>query len=176
MSGDVRVAHVCGLATLSETVAKSGATHLISLLGPNHEFSRPPQIAAHNHLHLTFNDIAEPREGYISPGEQDIVELIAFGRSWHQEGIAPIVIHCWFGISRSTAGAYILACLLQQERSEQEIADELRARSPSATPNPRLVALADQHLQRDGRMVHAIAAIGRGAHASSGTPFEMPLE
>jgi len=52
----------------------------------------------------------------------------------------------------------------------------LRQNSASATPNARLVAMADKLLGRDGRMIDAIRGIGRGANAFEGTPFIMPLE
>ena len=87
----------------------------------------------------------------------------------------PMVIHCWAGISRSTAAAYIAACTLGPDRDEVEVANVLRAAAPSATPNARLVALADAALGRRGRMVRAIERIGRGADAFEGTPFAMPL-
>ncbi len=64
---------------------------------------------------------------------------------------------------------------LAPERDEAEIAAALRAASPSATPNPRLVAIADGLLGRSGRMVAAIAAIGRGAEAFEGVPFTLAL-
>jgi predicted protein tyrosine phosphatase len=54
-----------------------------------------------------------------------------------------------------------------------EIARELRRVSPTATPNRRLVAIADDRLGRDGRMSAAIAAIGRGADCYEGAPFAL---
>ena len=84
-----------------------------------------------------------------------------------------MVIHCWAGISRSTASAYIAASVLNPELDEVHLATRLRAASPSATPNPRLIALADTILDRKGRMMAAIADIGRGADAFEGTPFEL---
>jgi hypothetical protein len=47
--------------------------------------------------------------------------------------------------------------------------------SPTATPNRRLVALADRRLGREGRMAAAIAAIGRGADCFEGAPFALEL-
>jgi predicted protein tyrosine phosphatase len=47
----------------------------------------------------------------------------------------------------------------------------LRQRSPTATPNARLVALADAALKREGRMIAAIEKIGRGEDCFEGTPF-----
>jgi predicted protein tyrosine phosphatase len=53
------------------------------------------------------------------------------------------------------------------------IAVKLREASPTATPNRRLIAVADDLLGRRGRMVDAIAAIGRGAEAMEGVPFTL---
>ena len=83
------------------------------------------------------------------------------------------MIHCYAGISRSTASAYIIAAALAPQRDETELAKTLRRLSPSATPNPRLIAMADALLDRDGRMVEAIQAIGRGADAFEGVPVRL---
>ncbi len=72
--------------------------------------------------------------------------------------------------------APIAACALAPERDEGTIADALRAASPSATPNRLFVEIADRLLGRDGRMVAAIARIGRGADAFEGTPFVLALD
>ena len=94
--------------------------------------------------------------------------ILDFVAAWPRE--KPLVIHCYAGISRSTAAAYIAACALRPPRRGR-VAAALRAASPSATPNPLFVAIADRLLGRDGRMVAAIAAIGRGADAFEGVPF-----
>ena len=73
-------------------------------------------------------------------------------RPKHQRAL---LIHCWAGISRSSAAAYAIACD-RNPGFERDIAIELRRRSPSATPNRLMVRLADDLLQRDGRMVEAI--------------------
>ncbi|NJM30795.1 MAG: hypothetical protein HC855_12470 [Rhizobiales bacterium] len=82
-----------------------------------------------------------------------------------------MVIHCWAGISRSTASAYMAQCLLHPHADEHALAGELRDASPSATPNALMIAYADQLLGRDGRMVKAIQSIGRGEDAYEGVPF-----
>ena len=84
-------------------------------------------------------------------------------------------MQCYAGISRSTAAAYIAACALAPERDEAEVARALRDASPSATPNALFVAIADRMLGRGGRMVAAIAEIGRGADAFEGEPFRLAL-
>ncbi|MFZ3337905.1 MAG: protein tyrosine phosphatase, partial [Xanthobacteraceae bacterium] len=88
----------------------------------------------------------------------------------------PIVIHCYAGISRSTASAFVSVCALNPARDENSIAQALRRASPTATPNIRIVSLADKLLDRDGRMIAAIETIGRGALAAEATPFRLDLE
>ncbi|MFZ0528573.1 MAG: protein tyrosine phosphatase, partial [Xanthobacteraceae bacterium] len=56
------------------------------------------------------------------------------------------------------------------------IAQALRRASPTATPNRRIVSIADRLLGRDGRMIAAIETIGRGALAAEATPFRLDLE
>jgi predicted protein tyrosine phosphatase len=51
----------------------------------------------------------------------------------------------------------------------------LRWRAPSATPNPKLIEIADAVLGRQGRMVDAIRSIGRGEDAFEGVPFRLSL-
>lgn len=164
---------VSSLEALPATVAEHGALDLVTLINAETKVLRPAGIEANRHLFLGFNDIAEPIEGMTLPSVDHIDQLLAFGRRWDRE--KPLAIHCFAGISRSTAAAYILAIAINPELDEMRLAEELRRRAPSATPNPRLIALADERLGRGGRMVDAIASIGRGADAFSGTPFILPL-
>lgn len=165
--------HVSPLSKLHETVAAVGASHLVTLINVNTVVERPASIAESRHLFLGMSDISVPVEGHVVPAEEHVERFLAFVREWDRA--APLLIHCWAGISRSTAAAYIAACALGPMRDEEEIAVELRAASPSATPNARLVAIADGLLGRDGRMSAAIEGIGRGADAFEGTPFALRL-
>jgi predicted protein tyrosine phosphatase len=90
-----------------------------------------------------------------------IKRVLDFVGGWPRE--QPILIHCYAGISRSTATAYITACAQNPGVDEEQIALALREASPTATPNRRFVALADAELGRGGRMIRAIEKIGRGA-------------
>ncbi len=164
---------VCPLSRVEVTVASTQADRLVSLLAPGTVMVRPPVIAEHNHLRLSLHDIAEPQEGMTLPGEAHMRTLLDFAKSWDRA--RPLVINCYAGISRSTASAYIIAAALQPSRDEQELAHTLRLVSPSATPNPRLIALADAMLDRQGRMVEAIRSIGRGADAFEGVPFALDV-
>lgn len=165
--------HVCPLTKVEQTLAASGATRLVTLLAAGTDFARPAGIEAESHLFLKINDIAEMRAGLVAPGRAHVEALIGFARRW--DGNGPLVVNCFAGISRSPAAAYIVAAALAPGRDEAELAWALRLASPSATPNPLLVRHADALLGRQGRMVAAIAAIGRGEDACEGIPFILPL-
>lgn len=165
--------HVCSLARLPETVTRVGAGSVVSLLASGTALTRPVSIAEDRHLTLWMNDIVDAAPDMTPPGAEHVERLIAFARAWDRR--QPKVIHCFAGISRSTAAAYIIASALEPERDAAELAQTLRRLSPTATPNARLIALADDMLGRNGRMVDAIRAIGRGADAYEGVPFELPL-
>ena len=165
--------HVCPLSRLHDTVLATGASHVVTLINRDTLVERPPSVDPACHLFIGVSDIVEPLDGHILPGSEHIERLLAFVRAWGRE--SPLVFHCWAGISRSTAGAFIAACALAPERNEHEMARALRLASPTATPNARFVALADDVLGRGGRMVDAVRAIGRGAEAMEGTPFMLQL-
>jgi predicted protein tyrosine phosphatase len=166
--------HVCPLARLEETVSDTGARHVVSLIGDEARLERPACIAPENHLWLRLHDISVPLDGYIVPGEEHVANLIDFVRDWDRQ--APLVVHCFAGISRSTASAFASVCALNPDRDEVSIAQALRRASPTATPNIRIVSLADHLLGRDGRMIAAIETIGRGAFAAEAAPFRLDLE
>ncbi|TPL95446.1 tyrosine phosphatase family protein [Mesorhizobium sp. B2-3-12] len=166
--------HVCSLAKIDETVARTGAGHMLSLLSVGTDVTRPASIPRENHLHLVMHDIAVAQDGMTMPGEEHVRNLLDFARRWDRA--RPMVVHCYAGISRSTASAYIIAAALAPKRDEAELARTLRALSPSATPNPRLIAVADTLLDRKGRMIEAIQSIGRGADAFEGTPFALKID
>ena len=166
--------HVCSLARLHSTVEETGAQHVVTLLKQIELVARPLPIPRGNHLHVGVDDIAEPMDGHIHPADEHIVRLIDFVRKW--ERTTPMVVHCFAGISRSTAAAFIAACALRPERDESSIAQAIRTSSATASPNRLLVALADRHLGREGRMVEAVERIGPAMMANEGVPFRLDLE
>lgn len=166
--------HVCSLARLYKTVEETKALHIVTLLRLTDRVTRPAHIAADNHLILAMDDIVIHEDGYMVPAEDHVVRLIDFATRWDRS--APMVVHCFAGISRSTAAAFTAACALNPQRDEAEIARAIRDASPTAAPNRRIVAIADDILQRDGRMVRAVEALGRGTEAIEGHPFQLNID
>ena len=166
---------VCPLSLVPAQVEAHRPSHLITLLDPDSPIATPPPLTPEQHLFIGVNDISDPTDGLLLADEAMVQRILDFGATWDES--APIIVHCWAGISRSTATAYILACERNPEVDEQDIAWALRRASPNAIPNPRLVAIADDLLGREGRMSAAVAAIGRGAtgeYVYENIPFHLP--
>lgn len=166
--------HVCSLARLHGTVETTGALHVVTLLKDTDRVERPTSILAANHLILGMDDISVPIDGYVIPCDEHVTRLIAFVRGWDRA--KPLVVHCYAGISRSTASAFAAACALNPHRDEIEIARQIRARSPIASPNRLIVSLADRALGRKGRMLRALDEMGPGSMTVEGRPFRLDLE
>jgi predicted protein tyrosine phosphatase len=166
--------HVCPLSAVPDTVARSKASHLLTWLQDEIVVETPRLILPERHIRFHIHDISEPLPGYVQPGREHIDQLIEFALDWGGRG--PIVVHCWAGISRSTAAAYTALCAINPEASEGLIATRLRQASPTAYPNRLMIRLADAALGRDGRMVRAVEAIGRGVPAGEAEPFSIAAD
>ena len=161
---------VCPLSQVPAQLKARRPSHLVSLLDPHSVFPKVPDSVAH--LKVGVHDITEESVGWTAPAREHMAEILDFIGTWERG--APILIHCYAGISRSTATAFITACVHNPAADEHAIAMALRAASPVAWPNRRLVALADDELGRGGRMSAAIEAIGQGVsweEAGENTPF-----
>jgi len=175
LEGDAAISdsiHVCGLALVPTILKRSGARHLMTIINEQALLETPAEVLAGNHLRLAVNDIVAPQPGRTLPAEDHIAQLLNFVARWDRQ--APLLIHCWAGISRSTAGAFISLCALNPATSEQRIAEMLRRASPTADPNKLMVEHADALLGRNGRMIAAVEAIADYELAPMGRPFWLP--
>jgi predicted protein tyrosine phosphatase len=158
---------VCALADAAREAERARPAAMVSLVSPGQP--DPPDLGAPARLILRFHDVTAPAGELVPPDGQMLARLLAFAGTL--PGEATVLVHCWMGISRGPAAAFVLACAARPERPEGEIAAALRAASPSATPNALVVRLADAALARRGRMNAAMSVIGRGAEAPFGRPF-----
>src|ERR1043165_7423112 len=138
--------HVCSLARLHDTVRETGARHVVTLIKDISLVHRPATVLPQNHLLLDMDDITDHMEGYVAPAEEHVGDLLRFVQAWDRAN--PLVVHCYAGISRSTAGAFVAVCALNPRRDEATIARALRSASPTAMPNIRIVSLADRGARR----------------------------
>jgi predicted protein tyrosine phosphatase len=165
--------HVCSLSKIADVVEESGASHLVTLINDSTPVQRPLSIPAERHLFLAMNDITEAMDGMVLPSDKHVHDYLKFIEDWDRD--RPMVVHCFAGISRSTAAAFIAGCALNPDADEQELAQQIRDASPTATPNARLVRVADDVMGRGGRMTRAVARIGRGNFAYEGIPFALHI-
>jgi predicted protein tyrosine phosphatase len=166
--------HVCSLAALPATVEATGARHILTVMANVAQVVRPPSVLETNHLRIQMDDINEPADGFVAPSPAHVEQALVFIRKWDRA--APMVIHCYAGISRSTASAFMAACALNPHRDEFSIARQIRAASPTAYPNRLIVTLADKVLGRNGRMVRALDDMGPGNMTIEGRPFRVEIE
>lgn len=160
---------VCPGSAVEALLAREPVDHVLTLASPD-AVADPRGVPT---TVLRFNDISEPRPGLIEPNAGMIREIMGLGHGLPAE--ATLLVHCFAGVSRSPAAAYILACAAGVPGDELPLARRLRASSPKATPNALMVSLADEILQRGGAMSGAIAAIGRGADAYEGDVIDWTL-
>lgn len=163
--------YICPLSQLYSAIDRHSPSHLVTLLDPHSMIDTPQALDKARHLRLHLNDITTPREGLTLPAEAHIQEFLTFLDGWDRK--APMLIHCWAGISRSTAAAFIALCHLN-EGEESRAARLLRDRARHAQPNRLLVALADRLMSREGRMIAAVDEIGPGVFDREGALFSLP--
>jgi predicted protein tyrosine phosphatase len=173
---------VCPLSKVATLTAGRAPDRIVSLLDPDFEFPETGLAYGGKHLTLRFHDAHVASPGQVLPGAEHVDDLLAFVGRWDRS--APILIHCRAGIGRSTAAAFITACLHNPHADEREIAHALRSASPLARPNETLIKLADAALGRCDRMYRAISETGRNLSWSEvelalstdgeGRAFEMP--
>ncbi len=157
-------------SAVEEVVRLRRPSHMLSLMDLFVE--TPKSIRPDRHLRINFHDVAEPMEGAIAPEPGHIAQMLAFVKDWDQS--APFLVHCWAGISRSTAAAYIILNQIHGPGKESDIADALRFYAPHAQPNRLMIRHADALMARKGRMICAVDEMGE-ASGLEGEIVELPL-
>ena len=97
--------YVAPLSLVGSTIEDARVSHLVTLINGETMVPTPPRITPDRHLRLDMNDICEPALGLVLPCEGHVANLVQFALDWDRK--APLLIHCWAGISRSTAAAFI---------------------------------------------------------------------
>lgn len=163
---------VCPLRLLPQVVQEAGAADVVSVVNAHLMPPTPPGIDPVRHLKLPMSEGDRAQDsGSPHPHIAAIARLIEYARAWDQK--APLVVHCFSGLNRSPAAAYIILCALNPDVPEVLLAHRLRMASETAAPNRQMVVLADQLLGRSGRMTLALDAIGYGQPAAEARPFTL---
>lgn len=166
---------VCSLSLAPQIARERKPSHVVSLLDPGTPFPLIEGLDESRRLQVPVHDIETHVEGFDACDVARMRNILDFVAQWDRAD--PMLIHCYAGISRSTATAFITACMHNPSIDEEEIALALREASPSASPNRRFIALADAELGRGGRMSQAVENIGRGQSwfdVGEAQPFTLP--
>ena len=171
---DLKCGRIFG-AALDDVLPAVGAHDIgwiVSAINEATMLETPEVILPTRHLKLALNDINERREGLVAPEGGHVQRLVQFVDDWDQK--LSLLVHCWAGVSRSSACVFISLCHLNPDMDEKDIAMILRKASPTATPNALLVQLADDYLGRSGKMVDAVDMIGQGQMTYQGALYSLP--
>ena len=115
--------------TPSTAIAPS---HLVSLLSPEHMIETPGGLSRRPPSSWASTTLPIPAPATAPPGRDHIDRLLAFSPRAGTRS-APLLIHCWAGISRSMASAFTVLCDRLGPDREVEIA--LR-HAPARAPRP----------------------------------------
>lgn len=165
--------HVGPLNAVGLMVRRCRASHLLTCLHDD-LVQTPITIERARHLRLVMHDIAEALPDHTPPDARHIARIIDFAHDWG--GHTAMVVHCFAGISRSTAAAFISLCAINPDAPEDLIAQRLREASLTAMPNRLMVRLADEALARRGRMIKAVERMGPAQPAYEATPFALAAD
>lgn len=145
---------VCGLEELSGHGTR-GVSHILSLLDPG--TPEPAAFAAYGAHHRTtlhFHDCLEAGPGLVPPQPDDIARILAFGRDL--DGAGHLLVHCHYGLSRSTAALLILFAAAEPGASAEDLVARLHALREPAWPNTRMTGFADAALARADPLTPAV--------------------
>jgi predicted protein tyrosine phosphatase/5'-deoxynucleotidase YfbR-like HD superfamily hydrolase len=109
------------LSKVQPLVDEHGVRHVVTLLAPDTPHESPRGVDQERHLKLFFHDIVQHLDGHTPPTAADAEKMhrllpVLAARE------APMLIHCWAGISRSTAAAYTALCMFRPKADEEELA------------------------------------------------------
>lgn len=162
---------VVPMRLMPETAARLGAGGIISVLNAHLMPETPPGFEHGRHLRLAMSDATAKDVAAMEAMAQQISRLVEFAKAWDRK--QPLVVHCFSGLNRSPAAAFITLCALNPGTPEPLIAALLRQACDTAAPHRQMVAIADHLLARDGHMIDAIDAIGPGAPSAEARPFTL---
>lgn len=153
---------VCSKSQVRARVRSMDATHLVTLLDPGDDVHKPNRIRPENWLWLRVED-EENSTCANAPTLAHAEQILEFGRNLPSD--ARVVIHCFAGVSRSTATGL---ALWLQSNGVDKLADAeawLLAHRERPCPNMLLAEHFDHLLGLNGEFVRLCDQIGEGSMA-----------
>lgn len=146
---------ICGLSEL-DGYCDADVSHVVSILDTHHgEVEVFGRFRPHAREDFRFDDVVEELPGRMLPSEAEVTRLLRFGQGLAGGGASHVLVHCFMGVSRSTAAAAILLAQDNPGR-EAEVFEALEDVRPRNWPNRVMIAHADRLLQREGSLFRAM--------------------
>ena len=146
---------ICGLHEL-DGFCEDGVSHVVSILDTGHGtvevFER---FGPHHREDFRFDDVVEELPGRLLPSEDEVARLLRFGERLAADGADHVLVHCFMGVSRSTAAAAILLAQHNPGR-EPDVFEALNDIRPRNWPNRAMIGHADRLLGREGALFRAM--------------------
>lgn len=157
----------------AQAATKYGAEYVISIQDfedqiDDHE-PKPLGIAPEKHKHFFFDDLTEAVPARYSsrdpeiirdrcPTMKDVEDILTFFKTIPDD--SRVYVHCFAGVSRSTATAFILYCYQLGPGKEEEAMLRTNKSAPygGIWPNELIVEFGDTLLGRNGAMNRALRA------------------
>lgn len=146
---------ISGISKVGYKIRYEGITHVLSLLrGPErNELYIPSDFDRNNWLFIDMDDVINP-DAVCAPTKDQVVKLLGWGRLLPPN--SKLLVHCYAGISRSTAAALALKVQHLGNARLKEAIDWLMKERSIACPNPVITKYADEILGCEGAL-HAAA-------------------
>ena len=171
-SRDTMTIYVSNLSDLETHARAVRPERVISIIQPELQPPTPAGVAPQRHLRVPVHDVSEPAFESILPERRHVETIVAFLRDWSADD--SLMVHCFAGVSRSSAVALIAHFLQSGDALASALA--LRAAAPHAWPNRRIVALADAVLDCGGRLIDAREAMGDASMETRGSLVALPVD
>ncbi len=128
-----------------------GATHVVSLLHSKerNQLFMPKSFKRENWLFLEMDDVIHETAD-AAPKKEQVERLLSWVKKLPDD--AHLVIHCYAGISRSTAAALAVKVQELGVHRVSEAIDWLLDHRPQACPNPVITKFADELLGAKGEL------------------------
>jgi predicted protein tyrosine phosphatase len=145
---------ICGVAELHEFAGD--VSHILGILDPG--TPQPDGYVHHPEAlrdEFRFYDIVADEAGRTMPTEADVAAILKVGEKLAAQPVRHLLVHCFAGVSRSTASAVTLMA----QRNPGRAADIFAALGdirPKAWPNTAIIGHADRMLGLGGTLVEAL--------------------
>lgn len=139
-----------------------GFTHVVSILDGRAEHPPwPTSLRALPRLNLRFDDAVAAAAGTAMFAEADVDALTGFADLATEAAAPSVLLHCSYGMSRSTACAGIMHAHLASGLSGVQIFTEILNLRNSTWPNLHIIEIGDRRLGRDGDLIVGARAVYR---------------